>query len=182
MSSKLRGERHVSAMWGPDAGGKVAQLLGASGEKVEEEIGLLGQSEPLGLRPKYGGRWKAISLVFFGCCLGLGWLWNDCLPTDTLPEPEEVPPTFELIKYAAAASATPTGLLEVFQVYQPVLTPQGATDETILSDGVENTTTVAAAASPSSCEVLLMDHVFAYSYGIPFVGTWSSSCVKMDAC
>jgi hypothetical protein len=71
---------------------------------------------------------------------------------------------------ASSAAPTPTGLLDVFQVYQPVLTPQGATDQTVSSEGVEGTSTIAAAASPDSCEVLLMDHVFAYSYGIPFVG------------
>ena len=36
-----------------------------------------------------------------------------------------------------------------FQVYEPVLTPSGAAGE---------------------CTQLLMDHVFAYSYGHPFIG------------
>ena len=108
-----------------------------------------------------------------GSCLGLGWLLNDCLSTYSVQEMETTSPTFELVRYATvapAATPTPTGILEVFQVYQPVLTPQGATDETVLSDGAENTTTIAAAASPSSCEVLLMDYAFGNSYGAPFVG------------
>lgn len=176
MSSKLREVPHVSAMQGAGDRKKVAQLLSASDEKSCWE-GFPGESGSLRLRPETRYRWIVISLVFMGCCMGLGWLLTDCLPTSSFQESGASPSAFELVKYAAAASSatpTPTGVLEVFQVYQPVLTPQGATDETTLSDGVENTTTLATAASSSSCEVLLMDHVFAYSYGIPFVGTYDS--------
>jgi hypothetical protein len=54
------------------------------------------------------------------------------------------------------STSNTTGVLEVFQVYQPVSTTGGA---------------------DSACndEILLMDHVFAYSYGKPFVGQWISS-------
>ncbi|EFX04402.1 asparagine amidase a [Grosmannia clavigera kw1407] len=51
----------------------------------------------------------------------------------------------------AATSATSAAVLENFQVAQPVLTPEGAT----------------------SCSVVLMDHVFGYSYGVPFVGEYT---------
>lgn len=80
------------------------------------------------------------------------------------------PPPASLVKYQATGSTTSTVVLEVFQVYQPVLTPSGATDETTASDGSGNTTTISSAAAASSCEVLLMDHHFAYSYGEPYVG------------
>jgi hypothetical protein len=180
MSSKLHEEAQTTGMLGVGDREKRGQLLGADYEKSAEEEGLLDESEILRMHSKSSGRWKIISLVFIGCCVGLGWLLNDCLPTYSIQERKSAPPTFELVKYTAAVSSvsfttpTPTGVLEVFQVYQPVLTPQGATDETVLNDGVENTTTIAAATSSSSCEVLLMDHVFAYSYGIPFVGMFHS--------
>ena len=45
------------------------------------------------------------------------------------------------------------GQLDIFQVYQPVLTPSGTSTE----HGCVYTKT-------------LMEHNFAYSYGIPFVG------------
>lgn len=61
---------------------------------------------------------------------------------------------------AASASAE---VLECFQVAQPVLLPEGATT----SDGL---TVSSSQGTGSSCTVTLMDHVFAYSYGVPFVG------------
>lgn len=59
-------------------------------------------------------------------------------------------------RQAFASTSSTTEVLEVFQVYQPVSTTGGA---------------------DSACndEILLMDHVFAYSYGKPFVGQWVSS-------
>lgn len=67
-----------------------------------------------------------------------------------------------------SASATGTVLVD-FQVHQPVLTPEGAT----LDSGVSNGQ---AGEVEDSCQVVLMDHVFAYSYGEPFIG---KSCVSL---
>lgn len=58
-------------------------------------------------------------------------------------------------RQASASTSNTTGALEVFQVYQPVS----------LSGGAD---------SACNDEILLMDHVFAYSYGEPFVGQWIS--------
>lgn len=85
------------------------------------------------------------------------------------------PATNGLAKYAApgpAATATSSSapVLEVFQVYQPILTPEGLTDQTITSDRIFNTTVVAGDTAVSSCTQLLMYHSFGYSYGQPFVG------------
>ncbi|KAG9239558.1 putative peptide-N4-(N-acetyl-beta-glucosaminyl)asparagine amidase A [Amylocarpus encephaloides] len=78
---------------------------------------------------------------------------------------------FNLVKNAIqVASAGP--VLECFQVYQPVLFPSGAVDETIQSDGSENTTTIGPTDSTASCQTLLMEHSFGFSYGIPFVGNY----------
>lgn len=119
---------------------------------------------------------KLVSLAFVGCCVGLVWLFSDCLPSKNWKLEEahsknSDSTSFGLVKYQVP-SPTPsaTGLLECFQVYQPVLTPNGATAETTLSGGSEDTTTLAPTDKASSCEVVLMQHDFAFSYGIPFVG------------
>lgn len=59
------------------------------------------------------------------------------------------PPNNDVSKRQGAASA----LLNDFQVYEPVLTPTGSSNQ-------------------YGCiyETLLMNHSFAYSYGVPFVG------------
>lgn len=49
-----------------------------------------------------------------------------------------------------------TGALECFQVDRPILTPSGAPGFGSPSQG--------------SCQVVLMDHVFGSTYGVPFVG------------
>lgn len=61
----------------------------------------------------------------------------------------------------ADALATRKGL-RCFQVANPVMTPEGMVVDDEIIDG----------PSPysSSCQVTLMDHVFANSYGQPFVG------------
>lgn len=68
---------------------------------------------------------------------------------------------------SATAAAT---VLEVFQVHQPVLTPSGPTlDDAAASDDDETP----GGSAGSSCSVVLMDHVFAFSYGAPFVGAYT---------
>ena len=52
--------------------------------------------------------------------------------------------------------------LRCFQVANPVMTPEGIVVDNEILDG--------PAPYASSCEVTLMDHVFANSYGQPFVG------------
>ncbi|EHK96353.1 putative Peptide-N4-(N-acetyl-beta-glucosaminyl)asparagine amidase A [Glarea lozoyensis 74030] len=90
--------------------------------------------------------------------------------------------TFKLVKDAIQVTlATPaTAVLECFQVYQPVLFPKGAVDQVITSDGTENTTIIAPSSSNSSCQVLLMDHSFGYSYGMPFVGNYTPPKCKFN--
>lgn len=116
---------------------------------------------------------RTLFLSSIACSIALLWLFSDCLGL-TRAEQHEMP-TASLnlgTKNAARApAATPsTGVLEVFQVYQPVLFPSGAVDETVTGDGSETTTTIAPTASSSSCNALLMEYSFGYSYGMPFVG------------
>lgn len=113
---------------------------------------------------------KVLAITLIGCCFGLVWV----ALTECAPGSQDMPTTIaesHLEKYDAPPipSATPS-VLEVFQVYQPVLTPEGLTDETIPSDDAEHKASLASASSGVSCQVLLMDHVFAFSYGQPFVG------------
>ncbi|KAJ5051584.1 uncharacterized protein L3040_001360 [Drepanopeziza brunnea f. sp. 'multigermtubi'] len=81
---------------------------------------------------------------------------------------------------APAQAASPSGLLEVFQVYQPVLTPRGVTDETIAENGSSNTTAIAPIEVTGSCQALLMEHSFAFSYGLPFVGNYTPPECKFN--
>lgn len=62
----------------------------------------------------------------------------------------------------SASNSSGTVLVNV-QVHQPVLTPEGAT----LDSGVSNGE---AGDVQDSCQVVLMERVFAYSYGDPFIG------------
>lgn len=68
-------------------------------------------------------------------------------------------------------SATPAAtVLEVFQVHQPVLTPSGPTlDDAAAGDDDD----ASGGAAGNSCSVVLMDHVFAFSYGAPFIGSYT---------
>ncbi len=118
---------------------------------------------------------KAWLFAFVGSCLALTWLLHDSLPTTEWDYHQPPLPTFDLVKNAVPApSATPySSVLECFQVYQPVLTPSGATDETVLGNGSENTTTIAEIETNNSCDVVLMVHSFGLSYGKPFVGMYS---------
>lgn len=55
-------------------------------------------------------------------------------------------------------------VLDCFQVSQPVLTPGGpSTNLSKIAEG---------SPSEEACSVLLMEHVFAFSYGMPFVGNY----------
>ena len=144
-------------------------------EKPLEEEYLIAGTEEENLRGNSlwsGTGIKVLAVALVGCCLGVLWLVSDCMPrssrgADPLPT---IISKSHLEKYAAPLPSATSSVLDVFQVYQPVLTPEGATDETILGDGSENTTSLAAASSEASCQVLLMEYVFAFSYGAPFVG------------
>ncbi|KAI1762606.1 hypothetical protein GGR53DRAFT_500911 [Hypoxylon sp. FL1150] len=61
--------------------------------------------------------------------------------------------------------------LECFQVVQPVLTPPHgpSSQKTVAGD----TQTAATDTQSESCSVLLMEHVFGFSYGKPFVGNYT---------
>lgn len=128
------------------------------------------------LRRQFAFRYipQLLIAVLVASCISLIWTLHDCLPANKLISEDSVPPTFHLVKDAVSASSA--GVLEDFQVYQPVFTPSGATDETTTANGVENITTIAQTAGSSSCQVLLMQHSFAFSYGLPFVGECKHSC------
>lgn len=117
-------------------------------------------------------RSKLSLLILLGLAIAsVSLVWNT-LDVSEWDDEEPSLVLFELVKHAVPSSAamSAAAVLEDFQVYQPVLTPSGATDETVLGNGSENTTIIGQTASVSSCEVLLMEHSFGYSYGIPFVG------------
>ena len=69
-----------------------------------------------------------------------------------------------------------SGVLEVFQVYQPVLAPNGLMDEIILKDGSSSPTKMEPLEHTLGCGELLMEHSFGFSYGHPFVGRLAVIC------
>jgi hypothetical protein len=73
-------------------------------------------------------------------------------------------------KFISRAKPSSSPVLEVFQVYQPVLAPSGPIDQTIDSNGSSNTTTIGYAETSVGCTKLLMEYSFGFSYGHPFVG------------
>ncbi|KAI1416144.1 hypothetical protein F5Y13DRAFT_154656 [Hypoxylon sp. FL1857] len=60
-------------------------------------------------------------------------------------------------------------VLECFQVAQPVLGPNGPISQSTVSN---ETGTAGQDSLGEPCSVLLMDHVFGFSYGKPFVGNY----------
>lgn len=74
-----------------------------------------------------------------------------------------------LFRYAVAASAP---LLQVFQIYPPVLTVK-SNDVLEITDGSANVSIATVGSSTKTCQQTLVVHSFAYSYGEPFVG-WCS--------
>ncbi|TEY31814.1 hypothetical protein BOTCAL_0774g00020 [Botryotinia calthae] len=128
--------------------------------------------EPVNKNRKTTKNIKLFLLILFSCGLSLIWLLRSCSLEDVV----DVSPKSNLIKYSAAPapSATPTSaVLEVFQVYQPVLIPPGVSDETASYNGAEETSIIASTNVATSCKVVLMEHTFGYSYGIPFVGNYT---------
>lgn len=82
-------------------------------------------------------------------------------------------PTITTIPLTSATPQSP--FQEVFQVYQPVLTPQGVIDSTINSTGSSETSLIDATTVATSCSQVLMVHDFAFSFGLPFVGMFPTS-------
>lgn len=121
---------------------------------------------------------KAQLLLFLVCVATLGLFARNFLPCGTHPaatgarlsnRDQNAQPAVEQI-FISHAKQSSSPVLEVFQVYQPVLTPSGPTDQTINSNGLSNTTTIGSPETSASCTQLLMDYSFGFSYGHPFVG------------
>lgn len=101
--------------------------------------------------------WLGICLVVFS---GLGLsLRNLCAHAEE--------PTF-----ASHVKRAATPLLNVFQVYPPVLTP--TSQGLALTNGSSGFPAATHPGATSGCvaQQVLMDHVFAFSYGMPFVGMY----------
>ncbi|KAI2466659.1 hypothetical protein F4781DRAFT_405008 [Annulohypoxylon bovei var. microspora] len=75
----------------------------------------------------------------------------------------------ELPQDSHSALSSPE-VLECFQVSQPVLSPNSLSSTSTASNGLR----AEAEDDPdNSCSAVLMDHVFGFSYGKPFVGTYT---------
>ncbi|KAG4429615.1 hypothetical protein IFR05_014905 [Cadophora sp. M221] len=125
---------------------------------------------------------KAFALALLISCAILIWLFVECVPVIDWQTATSKPP-FNLVKDAVPAPAAPTptsGVLEVFQVYQPIFTTAGVLDETVLEDGLESADSIDQAPVSRSCETLLMEHSFGFSYGKPFVGNYTPPKCKFN--
>lgn len=63
-------------------------------------------------------------------------------------------------------------VLDCFEVSGPVLTPHGPSTLRNPESDSSNDADLAPSSHDPSCDVILMDHVFASSYGQPFVGQY----------
>jgi hypothetical protein len=156
------------------------KALGAGGnvwEKTTEQESFSSKDETSRPCRKFSARLRIIILVCIGFCAGSVWLLNGCFRGQQVQPVEEERPTVtfvELVKEdisSATPAPSPSGVRDVFAVYQPVLTPGGVADDTIEGANSEQTTVLDGASSSSGVyEVVLMEHQFANSYGEPFVG------------
>jgi hypothetical protein len=71
----------------------------------------------------------------------------------------------------SSASPSSTTPVEIFQVVSPVLGSTG-----LIGSGGPVANATASEASGSSCQVTLMEHSFADSFGKPFVGMLNDEC------
>ncbi|TVY45016.1 Peptide-N4-(N-acetyl-beta-glucosaminyl)asparagine amidase A [Lachnellula occidentalis] len=152
---------------------------------IYNEKSSFGRPDSIGFEPRRTSKliWnRSLLLSFAACCIGLLWIFSDCLVASHGGHHEATSTSLDLARNAARTpAATPSSaVLECFQVYQPVLFPSGAVDETVMSDGSENTTAIAPTTTASSCEVLLMEHSFGLSYGKPFVGNYTPPDCKFN--
>jgi hypothetical protein len=112
---------------------------------------------------------NVLVILVMGGCLALIWMFKDCL----IPRWERVSiyatpskSSSDIVRYQVSSpSPSSTGVLECFQVHQPIYAPDAVA-------GSGNIPTAGPVASANSCTVTqsLMKHDFAFSYGIPFVG------------
>ncbi|CZT45131.1 related to peptide-n4-(n-acetyl-beta-d-glucosaminyl) asparaginase amidase N [Rhynchosporium secalis] len=125
---------------------------------------------------------KAFVLALLASCAVLLWLLTKCVPAihwQTLAST----PTFHLVKDTVPATlASPSAnVLEVFQVHQPIHTPSGVLNETVLDDGPSSALPpFSGLLATGSCETLLMEHSFGFSYGKPFVGAYTPPKCKFN--
>lgn len=153
--------------------GPSPKVRGCENMIMEKEYHLYDFEEPITKRKFSFKTFGAFLLAFAGVWVLSSWFLGGCLSSNWAEQEKKPDTKVNLVKHAVDAVRAPVAtspVLNVFQVYQPVLTPDGATTDTISSNGSQNTTAVGQVKSGSSCQLLLMDHSFGLSYGKPFVG------------
>lgn len=127
------------------------------------------------VKPKPMGFWTVARIAVCGLLTVIAIITTFCtFKQQYYVQDFATPASSTLTKRATAATATTT-LLRDFQVMPPVLTPfeDGIA---VLTDGsaIDVTTSVNVGEKGCVKQVVLMEHVFAYSYGVPFIG----KCMK----
>ncbi|KAI9835538.1 MAG: hypothetical protein M1819_001989 [Sarea resinae] len=142
-------------------------------EKPDYKLQKLIDLTPSMISSNIKGTIQLKSLIRLFSVLALGFI---LLRTFTTPswktDIRESPSRPRHTKYDTASSIP---LLQVFEVYQPVLTPHGSSGQEILTNGSTSGGIPAGFSNASSClyTETLMEYSFAYSYGQPYVGTYS---------
>ncbi|KAI1207375.1 uncharacterized protein F4807DRAFT_469395 [Annulohypoxylon truncatum] len=119
-----------------------------------------------------GNRLKSKLVLALLCLLSLVWLARIYSGLPLLTSSTINPASRSELELFQGSSNAPNSpeVLECFQVSQPVLSPDGLPSKSTASVGQR----AAREDDPDkSCSVLLMDHVFGFSYGKPFVGTYT---------
>jgi hypothetical protein len=114
----------------------------------------------------------AITIVW----LAVWWLTGQRLPsTQDLDTTSIIPAVLPRL----GARAPESSLLEVVQIYAPILTvaQDGALD---ITDGSSEGSPEITSSNQSFCEEILVEHSFGFSYGQPFVGTYTPPDCKFN--
>ena len=120
---------------------------------------------------------KTVLTVVGITLLALLWLTGRCSLPIRVSYPANIAPAESAQVYARGLTSS---LLEVFQIYPPVLTvaPGGGALE--LTDGSSNASVEIVDADRSTCQEVLVVHSFAFSYGQPFIGNYTPPQCKFN--
>ena len=142
-----------------------------------DELGAAASTTPLIGIPIRQKSLRAVLTVVVITLFTLSWLTGRYSLPIRVSYPANNAPTDSAQVYARALTSS---LLEVFQIYPPVLTvaPGGGALE--LTDGSSNASVEIVDADRSTCQEVLVVHSFALSYGQPFIGSYTPPQCKFN--
>jgi hypothetical protein len=119
---------------------------------------------------------KAASAAIAIGILATWWFWSKDL---AFTQEVDITSIHPKISPKIGPRASQTSLLEVFQISPPVLTV--AQDGTLeITDDSSDEGAVIVGTTKSACEEVLVVHSFAYSYGQPFISSYTPPICKFN--